>query len=295
MNRRSFLKNSAGFGGGLAATDFISYLGGGFGALNPSLAAAAEDHRAESEKPSFLIYWFVEGGWMSYDMFSPVLPTRNNSNFGDLPRDPNAWGAFNEYMYRVKDLKPEDFNKHGEIFHGPLADDGVDLFGEMAIVSSMRAGGGHSTERLRLHYGNYTMDPKARRGPDERTVLQAFCEVYGRPFLLPNLNWHRWLSDGELDMSQYPEGTGFYHALGPAWAHADLRPNAQEPQAVDSTDSLHAKRRTEPGRAVVPEPAPPSGVGRQEQSCHSKLRFRARCLQSVVGGSPTVDRSIQAF
>ena len=49
--------------------------------------------------------------------------------------------------------------------------------------------------------------------------MQAFCEQTGRPYLLPNLNWHRWLSDGELDIAAYPEGTGIYHALGPSWAH----------------------------------------------------------------------------
>ncbi len=217
MKRRSFLTGSA----GIAAADCLAYLtSGGAQSLSSSMAAAAEDHRKESEAPNFLIYWFIEGGWMSYDMFSPVLPVRNDAKFGEMPRDPKAWDAFAQHMYRVKDLKPEEFRRHGQVFYGPLAEDGKDMFNEMAIVSSMKTGGAHSTERWRLHYGQYKTDLKARREPHERTVLQAFCEATGRSYLLPNLNWHRWLSDGELDISQYPEGTGIYHALGPVWAHS---------------------------------------------------------------------------
>ena len=156
MNRRSFLARSAGVTAGLAAADFLFYLAsGGIRSLAPTLAAAAEEHARESEEPRFLIYWFVEGGWMSYDMLSPVLPVHNDAKFGDLPRDPAAWDSFSAHMYRVKDLKPEEFRRHGQIFHGPLAEDGQDMFGEMAIVSSMKTGGGHSTERWRLHYGQY--------------------------------------------------------------------------------------------------------------------------------------------
>ena len=31
------------------------------------------------------------------------------------------------------------------------------------------------------------------------SVTQAFAEVYGQPYVLPNLAWHWWLSDGELN------------------------------------------------------------------------------------------------
>jgi len=31
--------------------------------------------------------------------------------------------------------------------------------------------------------------------------------------------WCRWLSDGELSESDYPDGTGYYENLGPAYAH----------------------------------------------------------------------------
>ena len=220
MNRRKFLKTSGQVAGGLAATDFFSYvLSGGHSSLSPSLTGAVKDHAKEAAEPRFLIYWFMEGAWMSYDMFGPVVPVRNDSKFGDLPRDPNDWGKISEQVYRTKDLSPEQFRQHGEVFHGPLAEDGKDLFGEMSILSSALTGSGHTRDRFKAHYGIYNVDMKARREPDERTVLQAFCEAQGRPYLLPNLNWHRWLSDGELDIAAYPEGTGIYHALGPSWAH----------------------------------------------------------------------------
>ena len=220
MNRRKFLKKSGQLGAGLAATDFFSYcLSGGHSSLSPALTGAVKDHAKEAAEPRFLIYWFIEGAWMSYDMFGPVVPVRNDSKFGDLPRDPNDWGVISEQVYRTKDLSPEQFRRHGEIFHGPLAEDGKELFGEMSILSSALTGSGHTRDRFKAHYGVYKADMKARREPDERTVLQAFCEQTGRPYLLPNLNWHRWLSDGELDIAAYPEGTGIYHALGPSWAH----------------------------------------------------------------------------
>lgn len=220
MRRRTFLSGGGRTAGALAATDFFSYwLSGGLESFSPALAGAVEEHAREASRPRFLIYWFMEGAWMSYDMFGPVVPARNDANFSDLPRDPDDWGAISEHVYRTKDLAPEEFRRHGEIFHGPLAEDGRELFGEMAILSSALTGSGHTRDRFKAHYGQYSVDMKARREPDERTVLQAFSERAGRQFLLPNLNWHRWLSDGELDIAAYPEGTGIYHALGPPWAH----------------------------------------------------------------------------
>ena len=220
MNRRGFLSRAAQATSALAAADFFSYwLSDGLDSLSPALTGAVKDHAKEASQPRFLVYWFMEGAWMSYDMFGPVVPVRNDANFSDFPRDPNDWGVISDHLYRTKDLSPDDFRRQGEIFHGPLAEDGRELFGEMAILSSALTGSGHTRDRFKAHYGQYAVDMKARREPDERTVLQAFCEQAGRPYLLPNLNWHRWLSDGELDISAYPEGTGIYHALGPAWAH----------------------------------------------------------------------------
>ena len=37
--------------------------------------------------------------------------------------------------------------------------------------------------------------------------------------MLPNLSWHWWLSDGELNEVQYTGRKGYYHALGPVHAH----------------------------------------------------------------------------
>ena len=59
----------------------------------------------------------------------------------------------------------------------------------------------------------------AEREDDERSVMQAFAEAAGQAFLLPNLSWHWWLSDGELNEVQYTGRRGYYHALGPAHAH----------------------------------------------------------------------------
>ncbi|HET6382270.1 MAG TPA: hypothetical protein VFJ58_02675, partial [Armatimonadota bacterium] len=47
----------------------------------------------------------------------------------------------------------------------------------------------------------------------------AFAEVYGRPYVLPNLAWQYWLSDGELNELQYTGRKGFYTDLGPPYAH----------------------------------------------------------------------------
>ena len=156
MNRRKFLKKSGQLGAGLAATDFFSYcLSGGHSSLSPALTGAVKDHAKEAAEPRFLIYWFIEGAWMSYDMFGPVVPVRNDSKFGDLPRDPNDWGVISEQVYRTKDLSPEQFRRHGEIFHGPLAEDGKELFGEMSILSSALTGSGHTRDRFKAHYGVY--------------------------------------------------------------------------------------------------------------------------------------------
>ncbi len=89
MKRRAFLKNSSRLAGGLAASDFFSYfLSGGHSSLSPRLTGAVKDHAAEATEPRFLIYWFMEGAWMSYDMFGPVVPVRNDASFCELPRDP---------------------------------------------------------------------------------------------------------------------------------------------------------------------------------------------------------------
>ena len=291
MNRRGFLTKTAQATGALAAADFFRYsLGGGADSLSPALAAAVKEHAEEAFEPRFLIYWFMEGAWMSYDMFGPVVPVRNDAGFSDLPRDPNDWGTVSEHVYRTRDLSPEEFRRHGEIFHGPLAEDGRELFGEMAILSSALTGSGHTRDRFKAHYGQYTVDMKAPRQPDERTVLQAFCEQAGRSYLLPNLNWHRWLSDGELDIASYPEGTGIYHALGPAWAHIVYpqtpkytRSLVQQTLAMRNDERNHSVQRflEQPRRQLLADRNSP-----ELQSFASALDVYRRLIQ---GGDEQVD------
>ena len=293
MNRRNFLSNSARAAGALAATDFFSYfLSGGRGSLNPALAGAVQDHAKEADEPRFLIYWFMEGAWMSYDMFGPVMPGRNDSGFGDLPRNPDDWGVISEHVYRTKDLGPEDFRRHGEIFHGPLAEDGKELFGEMAILSSALTGSGHTRDRFKAHYGHYRVDMKAPREPHERTVLQAFCEQAGRSYLLPNLNWHRWLSDGELDIAAYPEGTGIYHALGPSWAHI-IYP--QTPKYTRNVIDQTLKMRNDERNHAVQRFLEQSRRGLLSDRNSPELRSFASALdvyKRLIEGTPeTVDTS----
>ena len=89
----------------------------------------------------------------------------------------------------------------------------------MAVVSSMHTGSGHSRDRLKVHMGDYRMRASDEREDDERSVMQAFAEVYGQNYVLPNLSWHWWLSDGELNEVQYRGKRGYYHGLGPVHAH----------------------------------------------------------------------------
>ena len=91
----------------------------------------------------------------------------------------------------------------------------------MAVVSSHQGNTFHSGGRWDYQYGKYPSYAAltAQRGPTERSLLQAFAEVYGANYPMANVSWHRWLSDGELEEANYPEGTGFYEKLGPAYAH----------------------------------------------------------------------------
>jgi hypothetical protein len=83
----------------------------------------------------------------------------------------------------------------------------------------MHTGTFHSGQRLIAHMGDPDLRPRDDRQDDERSVMQAFAEVYGQPHLLANISWHWWLSDGELNEADYTGRKGFYHALGPVHAH----------------------------------------------------------------------------
>jgi Protein of unknown function (DUF1501) len=212
MKRRSFLQKTAAATAALTGADFLRYF------LNVGLPdsskafAMASDKAKEGTEPHFLIYWFLEGGWMGYDMFNPV-ETPNNV----IVRLPNI----SDERYRVlKWHQPGyDIKRQGNIRYGYLAEEGKGLFNDMAVLSSMNTGSFHSGDRLKAHMGSYNLRLQADREEDERSVMQAFAEVYGQPYVLPNLSWHWWLSDGELNEVQYTGRKGYYHALGPVHAH----------------------------------------------------------------------------
>jgi hypothetical protein len=197
---------------GLTCADFLSYFAA-YGMPDETLATkmVAEATRA-TENPHFLVYWYLEGGWCGYDMFNPV--NTENNVVKRLER-------ISDERYRVLHWGRDDYSikTHGNIRYGYLAEPGKDLFPNMAVLSSMHTGSGHSRDRLKVHMGNYELKPSEERGEDERSVMQAFAEVYGQPYVLPSLSWHWWLSDGELNEVQYTGKRGYYHALGPVHAH----------------------------------------------------------------------------
>ncbi|MBT5925121.1 MAG: DUF1501 domain-containing protein [Verrucomicrobia bacterium] len=210
--RRGFIRNLAATTAGLTCADFLSYFKA-YGLPNESKVDRLASGAAQAnEDPRFLVYWFLEGGWCGYDMFNPVMTENNVIHRLDRISDERyrvlRWG---EESYGIK--------QYGNIRYGYLAEKGRDLFKDMAVVSSMHTGTGHSRDRLKAHMGDYKFKQTEERQEDERSVMQAFAEVYGQPFVLPSLSWHWWLSDGELNEVQYSGRRGYYHALGPAHAH----------------------------------------------------------------------------
>lgn len=212
MRRRQFLKQFAASTSAISCSQFLTY----FATFGMPRAGRAEtiaaDIAQQAAEPRFLIYWFLEGGWMGYDMFNPVMTPNHVVQRLDNPT---------AERYRVLKWGEDTHNirSTGNIRYGYLADDGKELFPDMAIVSSMHTGSFHSGDRLRTHMGSYDFRLTDEREDDERSVMQAFAEVYGQPYVLPNLSWHLWLSDGELNETQYTGRRGYYHALGPSHAH----------------------------------------------------------------------------
>jgi hypothetical protein len=212
MRRRDFLQRSAVTTAALTGADFLRYFLN-FGLPESSRAhAMAADRVRGAPEPHFLIYWFLEGGWMGYDMFNPV-ETPNHV----IARLPNI----SDERYRVLKWGSDgyDIKRHGNIRYGYLAEPSKDLFGDMAVISSMHTGSFHSGDRLKAHLGSYKLRLQDDRQDDERSVMQAFAEARGQSYVLPNLSWHWWLSDGELNEVQYTGRKGYYHALGPVHAH----------------------------------------------------------------------------
>lgn len=185
-------------------------------------ARAAEDSSTGgSDETRFLIYWFQEGGWDSYSLFSPA-DSRNDSSLSIPEGTLYPTPSWNDQRYRVKGFGTSPYgyaSTVGNLRVGYLAQPGQDLFNDLCLVSSHYGSTFHSGSRFDYHYGRYDRSLTGYRADDERTVLQAFCEAKGASFLMPHISWHRWLADGELALSNYPEGTGYYEKLGPAYAH----------------------------------------------------------------------------
>jgi hypothetical protein len=220
MNRRHFLAGAAA-GAAISTLDWLRFFRG-FGVPGTKKELGfAEAAAAEADTPRFLIYWFQEGGWDGYSLFNPVHTPNDATRVipaGELRPIP----SWSEQFYRPRGYGTGPLHPpktKGNITYGYLAQDGLELFPDLAVVSSHIGNMFHSGGRWDYHYGKYSASPSGQRQPDERTVLQAFCEAYGNNFLLPHVSWHRWLSDGELSLASYPEGTGYYEKLGPVHAH----------------------------------------------------------------------------
>jgi hypothetical protein len=212
VNRRHFIRNVGVTAATLTCADFLGYFAAYGAPQEGKTDKLAREATRANDNPRFLIYWFLEGGWMGYDMFNP-LKTENNviKRLQDTSQERyrvTQWGEAGYGIYQ-----------HGDIRYGYLAEPGKDLFGDMAVLSSMHTGSFHSGDRLKTHMGEYNLKLQDERQKDERSVMQAFAEVYGQPYVLPNLSWHWWLSDGELNEVQYTGRRGYYHALGPVHAH----------------------------------------------------------------------------
>ncbi|QSQ22440.1 DUF1501 domain-containing protein [Pyxidicoccus parkwayensis] len=220
MNRRQFLVGAAA-GTAISALDWLRFFRA-FGVPGTKKELGlAEAAAAEAADPHFLIYWFQEGGWDGYSMFNPLHTPNDGTRVipaGELRPTP----SWSQHRYRPKSYgtSPLDPPKTlGNIQYGYLAQDGLELFPDLAVVSSHNGNTFHSGGRWEYHYGKYSASLSGKRNADERTVMQAFCEAYGNGFLLPHVSWHRWLADGELSIPSYPDGTGYYERLGPVHAH----------------------------------------------------------------------------
>jgi hypothetical protein len=212
LSRRRFVRNLGVTAAGLTCVDFLGYFSAFGMPKDDRVSKLAAEATEANHDPHFLIYWYLEGGWMGYDMFNPVVTPNNLLN---------RLSNITQERYRVLHFGEEGFGiyTHGNIRYGYLGEPGKDLFRDMAVLSSMHTGSFHSGDRLKTHMGEYNLKLQEDRQPDERSVMQAFAEVYGQPYVLPNLSWHWWLSDGELNELQYTGRKGYYHALGPVHAH----------------------------------------------------------------------------
>ena len=117
VGRRAFLGRAAAGLAGLSAMDFLGYFARyGLAVRGPRLRAWPRTSPRE-EEPSFLIYWFLEGGWEGYDMFNPVVTPNNVIDRLENPSDERYRVLkFGEEGYRIR--------QHGNIRYGYLAEKG---------------------------------------------------------------------------------------------------------------------------------------------------------------------------
>jgi uncharacterized protein (DUF1501 family) len=219
MKRRDVLKGA----GAIGVMEWLGFFRR-FGVPGTAKTLGIAEAVAQSMEPRFLVYWFLEGGWDSYSMFSPVdSPNHATMTIPAGTLNPNP--AWSDQFYRPVGYKLDSIRHapatRGNITYGYLATDGLELFDDLAVISSHNGNTFHSGGRWDYHYGKYASYTPltAQRRANERSVMQAFAEVYGANYPLANVSWHRWLSDGELEEANYPVGTGYFEKLGPAYAH----------------------------------------------------------------------------
>ena len=252
MKRRDLLKGAAAIG----VLDWLGFFRS-FGVPGTSKSLGIARAVAQTMEPKFLVMWFQEGGWDSYSMFSPI-DTPNHASLTIPAGTLNPNPAWSSQFYRPRNygLDAAHFTPRtqGNIQYGYLAQDGLPLFPDMAVLSSHVGNTFHSGGRWDYQYGKYPTYAAltATRGPTERSVMQAFAEAYGANYPLANVSWHRWLSDGELEEANYPEGTGYYEKLGPAYAHTVYgRTPAEMRNRLSQLGNVTAGARTQRIRQFV--------------------------------------------
>jgi hypothetical protein len=244
-SRRRFLQGASA-AGAISVAEWLGFFrkNGVPGSAKDWGIAAARAQEQSNADDNYLVYWYLEGGWDSYSLFSPVAtPNHSALNIAENELNPNPRWSDQRYRSGIY----VDPTTQQNILHGHLAVEARDLFSDMCILSSSHGDTFHSGGRWKLHYGEYAdyANYGAQRDSDERTVMQAFAEAKGASYLLPSVGWHRWLADGELDLGQYPEGTGYYDKLGPAHAHTIFgkTPRELKQRIINSTDTVRIARR----------------------------------------------------
>ncbi len=154
------LKRAAGDSIAITAADFLGYLlNHGDPNQGRAWASSVKAKAREGADPHYLIYWFVEGGWASYDMFSPVESP--NNVITRLPLE-----QISKERYRV--LKWGEPGYTIQTRQHPLrvpGRRGKDLFPEAAVLASMHTGSFHSGERLKTHMGSYNLRLRPTANP----------------------------------------------------------------------------------------------------------------------------------